>query len=174
MLGVLCSCTCFLFFFYLGFLSRISWFTGQQGKREDISLYPFYYFQPLLRYMALARLLTFSLTYNLFATMNHHKINDVISWCDSSHGSTMVVAGIHYCIMFPTNYLLKLFWVISVGKIINDKNLSKPAYPCRQTLIPYSTLVFTSNGFLLVPHLIELEVYASMNYLHLIHWNNKI
>ena len=47
-----------VFFFYLGFLSRTSQFTGQQVKREAISLIPHYHFHPLHRHLDIIRVIT--------------------------------------------------------------------------------------------------------------------
>ena len=47
----------FFCFFYLGFLSQISWFTGQQGKGKGISLYHFYHFCPLHLYFGFSQVI---------------------------------------------------------------------------------------------------------------------
>ena len=51
-------CFFFVFFFSLsGFFSRISWFTGQQGKGEAVSLTALYYFHPLYRRLDISQVI---------------------------------------------------------------------------------------------------------------------
>ena len=47
----------FFFFFYQGFFSRTSWFTGEEGKGEAISLTPLYHFHPLHRHLGVSQVI---------------------------------------------------------------------------------------------------------------------
>ena len=53
------SSICFIYFFLYGFFfHKNSWFTGQQGKEEAISITPLYFFHPLHRHLYICRLIT--------------------------------------------------------------------------------------------------------------------